>query len=377
MRHLVACVQQCGTFSLKLRTPPPPPAAGVQLWTGGAGFLSGLTALQDLSLATTELTSPGHAASLRHMTGLTRLQLHNNALAEPKEVADMVASMPHLQLLSVSFTTLDSRAVVHIARSLRHLSALLFDGCPVSTLGVVQCLRVSHCKLRCWSKGEAELQVSACCGDVCSLCEVLHPGRVSRSDSAALGLRSKPSSGRQSLWKELPPLSPWFFFSGPLALPAVLLLNALPCCLSSSSFQRLHVPAALSTWYLNCLCAAALAERRDLPRWMNLMDLILVATPFPHCRKLRMLHQPEQTMTLTAATALGVTLFFLLYLGLLMAFFTAGMLCWLPQVCTQICQPCATSTLSSVNPHARQPCTPAKSEDVLQASLPFLVSCAA
>lgn len=189
---------------------------GVQLWTNGAGFLLGLTALQDLSLATTELTSPGHAASLRHLTGLTRLQLHNNALADPKDVADMVASMPHLQLLSVSFTTLDSKAVVHIARSLRHLSALLFDGCPVSTLGVVQCLRVSHCKLRCWSK-----------------------------------------------------------------------------------------------------------ERRDLPRWMNLMDLILVATPFPHCRKLRMLHQPEQTMTLTAATALGVTLFFLLYLGLLMVFFTA------------------------------------------------------
>lgn len=62
------------------------------------------------------------------------------------------------------------------------------------------------------------------------------------------------------------------------------------------------------------------------------MDLILVATPFPHCRKLRMLHQPEQTMTLTAATALGVTLFFLLYLGLLMVFFTAGRLCWLPKV---------------------------------------------
>ena len=139
------------------RCSPAPPAAGVQLWTNGAGFLLGLTALQDLSLATTELTSPGHAASLRHLTGLTRLQLHNNALADPKDVADMVASMPHLQLLSVSFTTLDSKAVVHIARSLRHLSALLFDGCPVSTLGVVQCLRVSHCKLRCWSKGEAEL----------------------------------------------------------------------------------------------------------------------------------------------------------------------------------------------------------------------------
>ena len=185
MCRFVACVhQQFKTLSLTLH----PLAAGVQLWTSGAGFLSGLTALQDLSLATTELTSPGHAAALRQLTGLTRLQLHNNALAEPKEVADMVASMPHLQLLSVSFTTLDSKAVVHIARSLPHLSALLFDGCPVSTLGVVQCLRVSHCKLRCWSKGEKELSVCLTVERICVHSELLHPGCISCSHSAALGL---------------------------------------------------------------------------------------------------------------------------------------------------------------------------------------------
>ena len=103
--------------------------------------------------------------------------------------------------------------------------------------------------------------------------------------------------------------------------------------------QHLHIPGALGTWWCSCICAVAPADRRDLPRWMNLMDLILVATPFPHCRKLRMLHQPEQTMSLTAATAFGVTLFFLLYLGLLMVFFTAGSLFWLLKVCIQICQP--------------------------------------
>ena len=135
--------------------------------------------------------------------------------------------------------------------------------------------------------------------------------------------------------QELSLLSPLAGVSA-LALPVVLLLSLL-------SRQQLLAAYACSCCVGHLVTqlpvSAALAERRDLPRWMNLVDLILVATPFPHCRKLRMLHQPEQTMTLTAATAFGVTLFFLLYLGLLMAFFTAGRLCWLPRLCTQICQP--------------------------------------
>lgn len=164
----------------------------------------------------------------------------------------------------------------------------------------------------------------------CVHSELLHSGHVSPcSDSAALGLSFEGvlTPWAAELVEGAFPDSPHagVFCQNICSAPA-----GCASLLSHSSICRFV--AALATWSLNWFCAAALAERRDLPRWMNLMDLILVATPFPHCRKLRMLHQPEQTMTLTAATALGVTLFFLLYLGLLMVFFTAGRLCWLPKV---------------------------------------------
>ena len=65
------------------------------------------------------------------------------------------------------------------------------------------------------------------------------------------------------------------------------------------------------------------AERQDLPRWMNVVDTLLVATPEPDLRKLRVLHRTEDSLPITILVSFVVFFFFLGYISMLLLFFTA------------------------------------------------------
>lgn len=64
-------------------------------------------------------------------------------------------------------------------------------------------------------------------------------------------------------------------------------------------------------------------DRQDMPRWMNLVDTLLVATPSPNHRKLRVLHQTEDSLPMTVLVFIVVILFFIGYVSVLLLFFTA------------------------------------------------------
>ena len=59
-----------------------------------------------------------------------------------------------------------------------------------------------------------------------------------------------------------------------------------------------------------------------MPRWMNLMDTVLVATPAAHHRKLRIFHAREDSLPLTILVSAAVFCFFILYISVLLVFFT-------------------------------------------------------
>ena len=68
-----------------------------------------------------------------------------------------------------------------------------------------------------------------------------------------------------------------------------------------------------------CFCV----DRHDLPRWMNLVDTLLVATPAPNHRRLRIFHQAEDSLPLTVLVSIAVFFFFMGYVSALLLFFTA------------------------------------------------------
>ena len=56
---------------------------------------------------------------------------------------------------------------------------------------------------------------------------------------------------------------------------------------------------------------------------MNLVDTLLVATPAPDHRKLRIFHQPEDSLPMTVLVSIMVFFFFISYVSALLLFFTA------------------------------------------------------
>ena len=60
-----------------------------------------------------------------------------------------------------------------------------------------------------------------------------------------------------------------------------------------------------------------------MPRWMNIIDTLLVANPAPHHRRLRVLHKREDSLLVTALVFMIVFVFFLFYISLLLLFFTS------------------------------------------------------
>lgn len=64
------------------------------------------------------------------------------------------------------------------------------------------------------------------------------------------------------------------------------------------------------------------AERRDIPRWMNIMDLVLVAHPTPVSRRLRVFHRGEDSVSKTVLVAFCVLGFVSFYIVILLLFFT-------------------------------------------------------
>lgn len=56
---------------------------------------------------------------------------------------------------------------------------------------------------------------------------------------------------------------------------------------------------------------------------MNLVDTLLVATPAPNQRKLRIFHRAEDSLPLTVLVSVVVFLFFMGYVSALLLFFTA------------------------------------------------------
>lgn len=56
---------------------------------------------------------------------------------------------------------------------------------------------------------------------------------------------------------------------------------------------------------------------------MNLVDTLLVATPAPNQRKLRIFHRAEDSLPLTLLVSVVVFLFFMGYVSALLLFFTA------------------------------------------------------
>lgn len=64
------------------------------------------------------------------------------------------------------------------------------------------------------------------------------------------------------------------------------------------------------------------AERLQIPRWMNIMDTLLVAHPSPVSRRLRVLHKAEDSIPKTCLVGLCVTAFMSFYIMILLLFFT-------------------------------------------------------
>lgn len=64
------------------------------------------------------------------------------------------------------------------------------------------------------------------------------------------------------------------------------------------------------------------AERREMPRWMNVMDLILVAHPTPVSRRLRVFHRGEDSLSKTVLVTICVFGFMSFYILVLLLFFT-------------------------------------------------------
>ena len=60
-----------------------------------------------------------------------------------------------------------------------------------------------------------------------------------------------------------------------------------------------------------------------MPRWMNIVDTLLVATPSPNHRKLRVFHRTEDSLAMTVLVSFVVFFFFMGYISLLLLFFTA------------------------------------------------------
>ncbi len=72
-----------------------------------------------------------------------------------------------------------------------------------------------------------------------------------------------------------------------------------------------------------------------MPRWMNIVDTMLVATPAPNHRRLRVFHKREDSLAVTALVFVVVFLFFMFYISLLLLFFTSVFL--FPFVMVGVC----------------------------------------
>jgi len=72
-----------------------------------------------------------------------------------------------------------------------------------------------------------------------------------------------------------------------------------------------------------------------MPRWMNIVDTMLVATPAPNHRRLRVFHKREDSLAVTALVFVVVFLFFMFYVSLLLLFFTSVFL--FPFVMVGVC----------------------------------------
>ena len=77
------------------------------------------------------------------------------------------------------------------------------------------------------------------------------------------------------------------------------------------------------------------AERQDMPRWMNMVDVLLVAMPDPQHRRLRVFHKREDSLATTVLVCVVVFFFFLMYISLLLLFFTSVFL--FPFVMVGVC----------------------------------------
>lgn len=76
-------------------------------------------------------------------------------------------------------------------------------------------------------------------------------------------------------------------------------------------------------------------DRQDMPRWMNIVDTMLVATPAPNHRRLRVFHKREDSLAVTALVFVVVFLFFMFYISILLLFFTSVFL--FPFVMVGVC----------------------------------------
>lgn len=72
-----------------------------------------------------------------------------------------------------------------------------------------------------------------------------------------------------------------------------------------------------------------------MPRWMNIIDTMLVATPAPNNRRLSVFHKREDSLAVTALVFVVVFLFFMFYIFLLLLFFTSVFL--FPFVMVGVC----------------------------------------
>ncbi len=72
-----------------------------------------------------------------------------------------------------------------------------------------------------------------------------------------------------------------------------------------------------------------------MPRWMNIVDTMLVVSPAPSHRKLRVLHKREDSLPMTVLVSVVVFFFFLIYISMLLLFFTSVFL--FPFVMVGVC----------------------------------------
>ncbi|KAL0021146.1 hypothetical protein WJX77_004971 [Trebouxia sp. C0004] len=306
--------------------------AKVGVTNGVLRGMSGLTLLDELLLPNSHRITDVGLGFFSGLTNLSALELSNPLYKRDVEISDAgianLAGLDNLCHLSLSGHQCLSSQGLMILSSMTALTYLDLSDTPpwgeghadfLTSLTSLQVLDLARTYV---VSPHLEVLSKLCCLRQLDLSHTAIEGNTLQAVSPAL-------SGLQKLDVSYTPVDHKALVHTTKAMKDLHFLRFDGCSVSTLGAYRL----------LKCSPHNKLQcwrdDRQDMPRWMNIVDTMLVAMPAPNHRRLRVFHKREDSLAVTALVFILVFLFFMFYISLLLLFFTSVFL--FPFVMVGVC----------------------------------------